>query len=138
MVFVGVVGNGIAYGLWFAIVRRLSAVTASLGVLSVPVIGVIASVVILGERPTVTDIVGFALIFAASACVMLTRPPPALPSPRPAEGREEPLRLDALRQFRDARHHRALRIGQRVDDGEMVRAGDLLVAGLRRSAKPAR
>jgi drug/metabolite transporter (DMT)-like permease len=73
-VFSGVVGNGIAYGLWFDIVRRLPAATASLGVLSVPVIGVIASMVILGEVPTAPDIVGFAMIFAASACILLTRP----------------------------------------------------------------
>jgi drug/metabolite transporter (DMT)-like permease len=69
----GIVGNGIAYGLWFTIVRRLPAATASLGVLSVPVIGVIGSFLLLGEIPTVSDIVGFALIFAASACVLLTR-----------------------------------------------------------------
>ena len=72
-VFSGVVGSGAAYGLWFAIVRRLPAGTASLGLLSVPVVGVVASMVILGEVPTATDIVGFALIFAASACVLLTR-----------------------------------------------------------------
>lgn len=72
--FCGIVGNGIAYGLWFEIVRRLPAATASLGVLGSPVIGVIASVLILGERPTSADIVGFALIFAASACVLLARP----------------------------------------------------------------
>jgi len=75
--FTGIAGNGIAYGLWFDIVRRLSAVTASLGVLSVPVIGIVTSAVILGERPTSADIVGFALIFAASACVILGRPAPA-------------------------------------------------------------
>jgi drug/metabolite transporter (DMT)-like permease len=53
--------------------------TASLGVLGSPVIGVIASVFILGERPTVNDVVGFVLILAASACVLLSRsqPPPA-------------------------------------------------------------
>jgi len=79
--FVGVAGGGIAYGLWFEIVRRLPAVTASLGVLSVPVIGVTASVVILGEVPSAADIVGFALIFAASACVLLARHAPSLPSP---------------------------------------------------------
>jgi len=33
---------------------------------------VLSSVLILGERPTNTDIIGFALIFAASACVLLT------------------------------------------------------------------
>ncbi len=76
-------GSGIAYGLWFDIVRRLPAVTASLGVLSVPVIGIIASVAILGEVPSAADIVGFALIFAASACVMLGPQPPAEKTPRP-------------------------------------------------------
>jgi drug/metabolite transporter (DMT)-like permease len=70
----GFLANGVAYGLWFAIVRRLPAGVASLGVLGSPVIGVIASVLILGERPTATDIIGFALIFAASACVLLARP----------------------------------------------------------------
>jgi len=78
-IFVGIVGGGIAYGLWFEIVRRLPATTASLGVLCVPVVGVIASMAILGEVPTQTDMVGFALIFAASACVLLTRQKPAEP-----------------------------------------------------------
>ena len=75
-VFTGVFANGVAYGLWFAIVRRLPAVTASLGVLGSPVIGVAASMLILGERPTIADFVGFGLIFAASACVLLARPAP--------------------------------------------------------------
>jgi drug/metabolite transporter (DMT)-like permease len=79
--FVGVAGNGIAYGLWFEIVRRLPATAATLGVLSVPVIGIIASMAILGDVPTATDIVGFALIFAASACVLLTRQAPAEATP---------------------------------------------------------
>ena len=69
----GIVGNGVAYALWFTIVRRLPAVTASLGVLAVPVIGIAGSFLILGEVPTVPDMVGFALIFGASACVLLTR-----------------------------------------------------------------
>jgi drug/metabolite transporter (DMT)-like permease len=73
----GLLGTGIAYGLWFTIIRRLPAMTASLGVLGSPVIGVIASVLILGERPTATDIAGFALILAASACALFGRAPPA-------------------------------------------------------------
>ncbi len=71
--WIGILGNGVAYGLWFTIVRRLPATTASLGVLGSPVIGVVTSVLILGERPTAADMVGFALIFSASACVVLTR-----------------------------------------------------------------
>lgn len=70
----GFLANGVAYGLWFAIVRRLPAMTASLGVLGSPVIGVVASILMLGERPTATDLFGFALIFAASTCVLLARP----------------------------------------------------------------
>jgi drug/metabolite transporter (DMT)-like permease len=72
----GLLGTGAAYGLWFTIIRRLPAMTASLGVLGSPVIGVIASVFILGERPTATDIIGFALILAASACVLFSRQAP--------------------------------------------------------------
>jgi drug/metabolite transporter (DMT)-like permease len=71
LVFAGLVGSGIAYFLWFEVVRRLSAMTASLGVLCSPAVGVVASVIMLGERPTLPDMVGFALILSASACVLL-------------------------------------------------------------------
>jgi len=65
------IGFGLAYSLWFAIVGRLPAITASLGSLLVPVVGIMASAAVLGERPTPNDYVGFALIFAAAACVLL-------------------------------------------------------------------
>lgn len=78
--FTGFFGNGLAYALWFAIVPRLSAATASIGVLGSPVIGLIASIFILGERPTLTDVVGFALILAACVCVLVARQTPPLPS----------------------------------------------------------
>jgi len=75
--FTGIAGSGIAYAMWFEIVRRLPAATASLGILGIPVIGVLSSIVLLGERPTSADIIGFALIFAASACVLLAPSTPA-------------------------------------------------------------
>jgi drug/metabolite transporter (DMT)-like permease len=78
--FVGVGAGGIAYGLWFAIVPRLPAVTSSLAILGSPVIGVISSMVILGEIPKASDIVGFALIFAASVCALLGKQPAASPT----------------------------------------------------------
>jgi drug/metabolite transporter (DMT)-like permease len=71
MVFVGLIGVGLAHFLWWTIVGRLPTVTASLGSLLVPVIGVSASALLLGERLTVPDIIGFVLIFAAAACVLL-------------------------------------------------------------------
>lgn len=71
LIYNGLIGFGLAYSLWFTIVGRLPAMTASLGSLLVPVVGIAASAAVLGERPTITDYVGFALIFAAAACVLL-------------------------------------------------------------------
>ncbi|MFL6799989.1 MAG: DMT family transporter [Xanthobacteraceae bacterium] len=71
LVFSGLAGSAIAYLLWFEIVRRLPATTASLGILGSPVVGVIGSVLVLGERLSVTDVIGFALVLTAAACVLL-------------------------------------------------------------------
>jgi drug/metabolite transporter (DMT)-like permease len=67
----GLIGMGLAYFLWFVVVERLPTTTASIGSLLVPVVGIIGSVAVNGERPSLNDIVGFALIFAAAACVLL-------------------------------------------------------------------
>jgi drug/metabolite transporter (DMT)-like permease len=67
----GIIGMAVAYLLWFHIVGQVSAATASLGSLSVPVIGTIGSLLMLGEWPSTLDIIGFVLIFAASASVIL-------------------------------------------------------------------
>jgi drug/metabolite transporter (DMT)-like permease len=70
-IFAGLVGSGLAYFLWFGIIGRISAMTASLGVLSAPVIGVVSTALLLGEVPTLSDVIGYVLIFAASVCVLL-------------------------------------------------------------------
>jgi drug/metabolite transporter (DMT)-like permease len=85
LIFAGLAGSGIAYLLWFEIVRRLPALAASLGVLAAPVVGVIGSVLALGERPSIHDAIGFVLILAAAACVLLAPtagPPRAAPIER--------------------------------------------------------
>jgi drug/metabolite transporter (DMT)-like permease len=74
----GLIGTGFAYVLWFAIIERLPTATASLGVLATPVIGIGSSMLILGERPTLPDAIGFALILAAAACVLVRPRVPAL------------------------------------------------------------
>jgi drug/metabolite transporter (DMT)-like permease len=71
LLFNGVLGTGIAYFIWFNIIGRLTTVMASLGSLINPVVGVIGAMIILGDRPTWTDAIGFALIFGAAACVMI-------------------------------------------------------------------
>ena len=67
----GFIGMGLAYFLWFVVADRLPTITASLGSLLVPVVGVIGSAVVVGERPSLPDIVGFACIFASAASVLL-------------------------------------------------------------------
>ena len=79
--FVGVIGVGLAHFLWWAIVGKMPTTTASIGALLVPVIGVSASTVILGERLSTQDIIGFVMIFAAAACVLL-QPGGRRPEPR--------------------------------------------------------
>ncbi len=64
------VGTALAYLLWFQCVARLPASTAGLGTLMVPVIGVIASMLLLGDRPSAADLGGFALIFLAALCAL--------------------------------------------------------------------
>jgi drug/metabolite transporter (DMT)-like permease len=71
LIYSGIIGSGLCYFLWFGIVRRLPASTAALGILASPVIGVITAMIVLGERPTRTDAIGFALMLAASAIVVL-------------------------------------------------------------------
>ncbi|HEY0224330.1 MAG TPA: DMT family transporter, partial [Pseudolabrys sp.] len=78
---VGILGVGLAHFLWWTIVGRLPTTTASIGALLVPVIGVTASTIILGERPSTPDIVGFVMIFCAAACVLL-QPGGRRPEPR--------------------------------------------------------
>ncbi len=80
LLFTGFIGVGLAYFLWFAIIERLPTATASLGSLATPVVGVGSSMLLLGERPTAADVLGFVLILAAAACVLvLGRIRPAAP-----------------------------------------------------------
>jgi drug/metabolite transporter (DMT)-like permease len=71
LVYSGIVGSGMCYFLWFTIVRRLPASTSALGILASPVIGVITAMIVLGERPSWYDAIGFALMLSASAIVVL-------------------------------------------------------------------
>ena len=66
----GTLGLGLAYFLWFLVIESLPAVTASLGTLLVPVIGMIGSALVIGERPGPDEIFGFALILAAAGSVL--------------------------------------------------------------------
>jgi drug/metabolite transporter (DMT)-like permease len=65
LLYNSVIGIALSYFLWFGMVARLPAATAAIGVLLVPVVGVTASMAIMGERPSLADWVGFVLITTA-------------------------------------------------------------------------
>jgi drug/metabolite transporter (DMT)-like permease len=71
----GLIGLGVTYLIWFVVVDRLPAITASMGTLLVPVVGVAASAVVIEEMPTLSDAIGFALIFLASLCALVPKQP---------------------------------------------------------------
>ena len=66
-----------AYVLWFGLIQRVSAATASIGTLLVPVVGVIGAMLFLGEQPTAADFGGFALLFIAVQTDQVLRSKPA-------------------------------------------------------------
>ena len=65
-----VFSQALAYLIWYQLLVRLPAGTVSLSTLMVPAIGVISSVALLGETPTVADYAGLALMTTAAGVVM--------------------------------------------------------------------
>jgi len=65
---------------WFKIVARASAAVSSLGTLMIPVVGVVSSMLILGERPTWQEYAAMALVIGALATVIVPRAPASKPS----------------------------------------------------------
>jgi drug/metabolite transporter (DMT)-like permease len=63
--------TALAYLLWFEVVARLPAGVAALGTLMVPVVGVSSAMLLFGERPSASDLGGFALIIAAASVALL-------------------------------------------------------------------
>jgi len=59
--------NALCWGLWVVALRALPAGAAAMGTLAVPVVGVVASWIQLGERPTAVEAAGIGLIIAALA-----------------------------------------------------------------------
>lgn len=65
VVFTTLFGTVVAYLIWFRVVQRLPASTAGLGMLLTPVCGMLAGLLILGERPSLNDGIGFAVVLIA-------------------------------------------------------------------------
>lgn len=73
--------QSIAYALWFTMIKTVSASTATLGTLLIPVFGVAGSMLVLGEQPAATDFIGFGLMLAAVLLDQVVRAVIAPPKP---------------------------------------------------------
>ncbi len=62
-----------AYVLWFSLVGRVPASTAALGTLLIPIFGVAGAIALLGEWPTLIDVLGLGLILAAVGIDQIVR-----------------------------------------------------------------
>jgi len=72
-----VLALAVAYLLWFAILPHVPLGIASLGTLLVPAVGVIGAMVLLGDRPTVPDYIGLALVTLAAFSILTPSEKPA-------------------------------------------------------------
>ena len=67
LAYSALLSNALCWGLWVVALRALPASAAGMGTLAVPVVGVVASWIQLGERPTAMEAAGMTLIIAALA-----------------------------------------------------------------------
>jgi drug/metabolite transporter (DMT)-like permease len=73
MLFHVVCATAGAYLLWFTILARNAASTSALLAFAVPVVGVLSAMLLVGDRPSLADIAGFAAILAAPALIIHSR-----------------------------------------------------------------
>lgn len=65
-----VIATAFAYVLWYRLLDRATATVSSLTALAVPVVGVLGAMVLVGDRPSALDWVGFALVLSGAALVL--------------------------------------------------------------------
>ena len=71
LVFHIVVATAWAYLLWFALLDRLSATVSALTTLAVPVVGVLGAMLLVGDRPSMRDGIGFTLVLSGAALAVM-------------------------------------------------------------------
>jgi drug/metabolite transporter (DMT)-like permease len=68
------IATAVAYVLWYRLLASASATAASLAVLAVPVVGVLGAMLLVGDRPSPADWLGFGLVLGGAALVVLKLP----------------------------------------------------------------
>ena len=92
LLYVGAVSTGLGFMLWIAVLKHLPAGTASLNMFAIPVIALVSSMLVFGERLTANEWTGIALIGAGLVIVSIEalraarRGQPQPPAPTPLDG----------------------------------------------------
>jgi len=88
LIHVGAVSTALGFLLWIAILRYLPAGTASLNMFAIPVIALVSSMLVFGERLTPTEWLGIGCIGAGLAIISLqaARAPRNAVAPTPIDG----------------------------------------------------
>jgi drug/metabolite transporter (DMT)-like permease len=74
----------LAHWAWFKMARTLPVAVSSMSSLPVPVVGVLSGMLILGERPGLSEFIALGLVLASLVAVLFTpKPVPAEPPPAP-------------------------------------------------------
>jgi drug/metabolite transporter (DMT)-like permease len=63
--YTAVISMGLCYVLWYSAVGRLKASSAAIGTLLTPVIGFTASMIVLGDQPSLSQLVSLAMVVGA-------------------------------------------------------------------------
>jgi O-acetylserine/cysteine efflux transporter len=89
LAYLVVLATLLGHGLWTSLLRWYPATTVAPFSLLVPVVGVSAAWLLLGERPSATELVGSVVVLVAIATLALAG------GPRPAPAPAAPVELDA-------------------------------------------
>jgi probable blue pigment (indigoidine) exporter len=81
--YLGAVGTGLAYALWFRGIRRLSASRTSFLALLSPVVATLLGLAVKGEVLTWSQVLGMALVVGSIVAVQTAPRPEAKPAPEP-------------------------------------------------------
>jgi len=73
VVYMAVIGNALAYLVWFRLIDRLPTTVAGIGSLVVPCVGVLSSTVLVDEAIQPTDLVALGLVCSALGLVLFER-----------------------------------------------------------------
>lgn len=81
LVYIAVMATIVAHGSWYSLLRRYDVNQCMPYTLTVPVFGVLASVLVLGEPLTLDLVIGGALTLAGVAVIVIRRPATTAPAP---------------------------------------------------------